>query len=214
MAEVDLQIVREFFEIHRFKVSTRWPQHEPERESDGGVQLYVQNAAAVLEAKDDDVALHPSRIAQVANGLVEIRPWHTDRFYASLIESNPVLTEFADASALGHATDFFGGELFATILVVSELPRTAEQRAQALRRILDAGVQHVLEFPAILEDLIERVALTGTYNGSSTLQLLQLLKRYRLLRSQQLEFTFPREQANYARNPRVETTASQEEGEK
>ncbi len=205
MAEVDLQIVREFFELHRFKVATRWPQHEPERDGDGGVQLYVQNAGAVVEAEDAEVALLPSRIGQIANGIVEIRPWHTDRFYASLIESNPVLTEFAGPGALGHASDFFGGEPFATILVVSELPRTAEQRAQALRRISEAGVQHVLEFPAILEDAIERVALTGTYSGSPTLQLLQLLKRYRLVRSQQLEFTFPREQATYSRNPRVDT---------
>jgi hypothetical protein len=207
MAEVDLQIVREFFELHRFKVATRWPQHEAERDSDGGVQLYVQNTGAVAPAEDADVALHPSRIGQIANGLVEIRPWHTDRFYASLVESNPVLTEFADPGALGHAAEFFGGEPFATILVVSELPRTAEQRAQALRRISEAGVQHVIEFPAILEDLFERIALTGTYNGSPTLQLLQLLKRYRLLRSQQLEFTFPRESASYGRNPRVDTAA-------
>jgi hypothetical protein len=207
MAEVDLQIVREFFELHRFKVATRWPQHDPERDSDGGVQLYVQNAGAVLEAEEADIALHAARIGQIANAIVEIRPWHTDRFYASLIESNPVLTEFADPGALGHATDFFGGEPFATILIVSELPRTAEQRGQALRRINEAGVQHVLEFPAILEDVIGRVALTGTYNGSPTLQLLQLLKRYRLLRSQQLEFTFPRESASYTKNPRVDTTA-------
>ena len=38
-----------------------------------------------------------------------------------------------------------------------------------------------------------KVVLNGTYTGSPTLQILQLLKRYRLLRNQQMEFTFPSE---------------------
>lgn len=207
MAGLDLQIVREFFELNHFKVATRWPQHVPQ--ADGGVQLYVQNAGAA-NPQQAETELHPSRLRSVGNAVVEVRPWHTDRLYASLVEGNPVLTQFAEPWALGHAADFFGGEPFATILVVSELPRTPEQRAQALRRVEQGGVRHVIEFPAILQDLTERVALSGSYTGSPTLELLQLLKRYRLLRSQQLEFTFGRESATYARNPRVDTTEDTE----
>lgn len=209
MAGIDLQIVREFFELNHFKVATRWPQHDPQGAGDGGVQLYVQNAGAV-DPQPAETELHPSRVRAIGNALVEVRPWHTDRFYASLIDGNPVLTQFAEPWSLGHAADFFGGEPFVTVLVISELPRTPEQRAQALRRVEQAGVGHVLEFPAILQDLTERVALSGSYSASPTLELLQLLKRYRLLRSQQLEFTFPRESAIYARNPRVETTPGDE----
>jgi hypothetical protein len=205
MAGIDLQIVREFFELNQFKVSTRWPQHDPQSGGEGGVQLYVQNAGAP-DGTDAETELHPSRIHAIGNAVVEIRPWHTDRFYASLIDGNPVLTQFAEPWSLSHAEEFFGGEPFTTILVISELPRTTDQRSQALRRIEETGVKHVLEFPAILQDLGERVALAGTYNGSPTLELLQLLKRYRLLRSQQLEFTFPRESVRYSRDPRVETT--------
>ena len=210
MAGIDLQIVREFFELNQFKVATRWPQHEPQ--GGEGVQLYVQNAAPDPEVKPG-TELFPGRIRGIGNAVVEVRPWHTDRFYASLIDGNPVLTQFAEPWSLGHAEEFFGGEPFATILIISELPRTPDQRAQALRRIEQTGVNHVLEFPAMLQDLAERVALAGSYHGSPTLELLQLLKRYRLLRSQQMEFTFGRESAQYARNPRVETTARADEGE-
>jgi hypothetical protein len=205
VADIDLQIVREFFELNRFNVITRWPQHDGPGAADGGVQLYVRNAGLVDDAKAD-VALHPAQIRRIRNAVVEIRPWHTERFYASLIDGNPILTQFAETEALGHAEDFFGGEEFTTILVVSELPRTAEQRAHAIKRIEQTGVRHVLEFPALLQDLIERVVLSGSYTGSPALQLLQLLKRYRLLRMQQLEFAFPRDPSPYRQGGTVDAT--------
>jgi hypothetical protein len=122
-----------------------------------------------------------------------------------------VLTQFAEPWALGHAADFFGGEPFSTILVISELPRTAEQRAQTLRRVEQAGMNHVIEFPALINDLIERVILSGSYTGSSTLQLIQLLKRYGVLRTQQLEFKFPREAPWPGANPRIDAQADADE---
>jgi len=42
---------------------------------------------------------------------------------------------------------------------------------------------------------------------SETLQLLRLLKRYRFIRNQQMEFSFPLEPVRVVETPRVETTA-------
>ncbi len=210
MAEVDLQLVREFFELNQFKVFTHWPQHDSDNTTDGGVQLYIERAATV-EAGDADSILTPVDLQRIHRAVVEVRPWHTDRFYASLIEANPVLTQFAEPWSLGHAQEFFGSDEFKRILIISELPRGAEQRSQAVLRLAQTSVDHVIEFPAILAELTERVMLSGTYAGSPTLQLLQHLKRYRLLRNQQLEFTFPREAHTTGPGPRVDTTATPDE---
>lgn len=193
MTDVDLQLVREFFELNLFRVTTNWRQHGTAGETgDVGLQLYVENTKPA-SGESLDVVLHPSDLPHLSYAVVEIRAWHTDRFYSSLIESNPGVTQFAEPWALGHARDFFGTDDFKTVLVVSELPRTAEQRVQALQRLRRSGVDHVIEFPNVLQSLASNVVLSGTYTGSPTLQLLQLLKRYRLLRNQQLEFTFSSE---------------------
>lgn len=190
MADVDLQLVREFFELNRFQVTTHWRQHDTQAHPEGGQQLFVENAQPA-DGRELDVVLHPSDLASIQYAVVEVRAWHTDRFYASVIDANPIVTQFAEPWALAPARDFFGTDQFATILVVSELPRTPEQRNQAVQRLAGTGVNHLIEFPAILNDLAQRVVLSGTYTGSPTLQFIQLLKRYKLLRHQQLEFTFP-----------------------
>jgi hypothetical protein len=212
MAEVDLQIVREFFELNRFMVTTHWPQHGPQGQVDGGVQLYIQNASP-LEDGAPDVLLHPAGLRRIVRAVVEVRPWHTERFYASLIESNPVLTQFAEPWTLGHAQDFFGTDDFKTILIISELPRTPDQRQQLVLKLAQTQVNHVLEFPVILKDLVERVMISGTYTGSPAMQVLQLLKRYRLFRNQQLEFTFPREAHAAGPGPRVDSDATPDPSE-
>ena len=195
MTDVDLQLVREFFELNLFRVTTNWRQHGTAGETgEVGLQLYVENTKPA-SGESLDVVLHPSDLPHLDYAVVEIRAWHTDRFYSSLIESNPGVTQFAEPWALGHARDFFGTDDFKTVLVVSELPRSAEQRIQALQRLRRSGVDHVIEFPNVLQSLASNVVLSGTYTGSPTLQLLQLLKRYRLLRNQQLEFTFSSEPA-------------------
>ena len=193
MTDIDLQLVREFFELNFFQVTTHWRQHDPvEVQGDGGLQLYVENAKPGPE-EALEMVLHPSDLPQLHYAVVEIRAWHTDRFYSSLIESNPGVAQFAEPSALGPAKDFFGTDDFKTILVVSELPRAAEQRAQAIQRLKRTGLDHLIEFASILQSLVGKVLLNGTYTGSPTLQVLQLLKRYRLLRNQQMEFSFPAE---------------------
>ena len=189
MTDVDLQLVREFFELNHFRVTTNWRQHDPESSGEGGLQLYVENTRHE-GSTEPEVLLDPIDLKRIHNAVVEVRAWHTDRFYSSLIESNPGVTQFAEPWALGHARDFFGSDEFKAILIVSELPRSAEQRTQAVQRIRRTGINHVIEFPSVLQSLSSNVVLNGTYTGSPTLQLLQLMKRYRMLRNQQLEFTF------------------------
>ncbi len=213
MSDVDVQIVREFFELNMFQAMTYWPpgQVRPYA-SDHAVLLFVQNTNAALPG-DLEFAINPTEIHRVARAMVDVRAWHGDRLYPSVVESNPVLTQFADSQSTALAGDVFGGMDFTTILVVSELPQSQDQRERSISLLQEAGVGHVLEFGAILRNLLSNVSANGSYALSPTLHMLRLLKRYRLVRHQQMEFTFATEPPPAASPPPVEVQHVQEERE-
>ena len=192
MTDVDLYLVREFFELNFFRVMTQWQQDTAVNRNERGLQLFVENADPTPE-HELGVVLFPDDLPHLDRAVVEVRPWHTDRFYSSVLESNPVITQFAEEESLGAARNYFGGASFKTILVVSELPVTPKQRARTICAIEDSKVDHILEFPTILRSILSRVSINGGYAASHALQTIQLLKRYRLVSDQQLEFGFPAE---------------------
>lgn len=191
MTDIDLCLVREFFEMQKFRVMSNWQQHGsgPHR-TDNGPQLFVENANPG-PLRDLGVVLGPGDLTDLHRAVVEVRAWHSDRFYSSVIESNPVVTLFAEHDALALAREFFGGEPFKTILVISELPISPEQRGRAVELIRESHVDHLLEFPTVLRTLVDSVSVNGTYAASHSLQTIQLLKKYRLVDDQQMEFKFP-----------------------
>jgi len=188
MDDVNLQLVREFFELNVFRVLTNW--HQDPRTLRGGErsgQLFVENASRT-PARELPVVLGESDISGIEQAVVEVRAWHADRFYPSVIEANPILSQFVSEDSLALARDVFTDLPFTTVLVVSELPVTLEQRNRSVDLLRTAGIAHILEFPVILRTLLNKVSINGSYAASSTLQTLRLLKRYKLVRNQQMEF--------------------------
>ena len=190
MDDVNLQLVREFFELNVFRVLTNWHQ-DPRtlRAGEQSGQLFVENASQPA-ARELPIVLGEGDVAGIERAVVEVRAWHADRFYPSVIEANPILSQFVSEDSLALAHDVFTGLPFTTVLVVSELPVTVEQRNRSVELLRAAGVAHILEFPVILRTLLNKVSINGSYAASSTLQTLRLLKRYKLVRNQQMEFPF------------------------
>jgi hypothetical protein len=211
MSYVTVQLVREFFELNAFHVMTYW-QHDTERArgAEHGLQLFVENTAPTLSSLLDPV-LRVGDVRAIPRAVVEVRAWHADRFYPSVIESNPVVLEVAGEESLARARQVFGGEDVRTILVVSELPTSAEPRLRAVSLLQQAGISHVLEFPTILRDILDRINPHVSYAPSHTLQTLRLLKRYDFIRYQQLEFPFPTEAPIAAATPSVDTAEEPED---
>ena len=210
MGDVNVQLVREFFELNLFQVMTNWQQSARFRPAEHSGQLFVQNTVPGLP-RELPFLLHPSDIASIERAVVEIRAWHGDRFYPSVIEANPVLYQFVSNESLALAGDVFGHASFATILVVSELPAGPELRSRSLGLLQQTGIGHVMEFPNILRDLVMRIDESGNYAASQTLQTLRLLKRYRLIRNQQMEFAFSAEAPLPEVPPRVDATETPDE---
>jgi hypothetical protein len=205
MSDVNLQLVREFFELNLFRVLTNW-QQDPRLSAQGDLtgQLFVENSNPG-SPRSLPFTLHPSDLTSIDRAVVEIRAWHTDRFYPSVIEAHPILTQFVSDSALALARDVFHQQDFATILVLSELPTSPEPRNRSLQLLQESRVDHVIEFPLVLQDLLQKVNVNTSYPASQTLQTLRLLKRYKLVRNQQMEFVFTMEAPPAAEAPRIDT---------
>jgi len=164
----------------------------PALAGDAPLLLFVENSRPEA-VRPVDFLIEPGDVAGLQRAVVEVRAWHADRFYASVIEANPVLGHVAYEETRQLARQVFGGREFATVLVISELPASPDARDRALRLLRDLDIDHVIEFPTLLEEVLFKVSAYGQYAPSATLQTLRLLKRYSLIRRLQLEFAFATE---------------------
>jgi len=71
---------------------------------------------------------------------------------------------------------------------VPGLPRNAKLRQQSIEVLRAKGVDGVISFRSILQELIASVHTNRNYQKSDLLQVLRLLKNYDLLKEPQLEF--------------------------
>jgi hypothetical protein len=76
------------------------------------------------------------------------------------------------------------------VLVISEASVIEPLWLKTEEMLRQNGVDHIIEFPTILGFLISYVEVNINYVESETLQLLRLLKRYGMVKSQQLELPF------------------------
>ncbi len=219
MSDLNMQLVREFFELNRFYVLPHWQCEEVSHSSENTSLLFVERAQTEAGV-EPEFLLRPADLPGVRRAVVEVRAWHADRVYPSTIDGNPVLGHVASQEMRDLAETVFGAAEFKTILVVSEFSAAPLVRARALQMLQGFGISHVLEFPTILADLLDGVSVNGNYAPSQTLQTLRLMKRYSFVRRQQMELSFPAagspESAPRAARsrPRVETVESPEgEGE-
>lgn len=213
MSDLNMQIVREFFELRLYHVLTHW-QHDDltPKGSDPGTLLFIEPQHTENEALPDFL-LTDIHLSHIPRAVVDIRAWHGDRFYPSVVEANPVLGRVAGRETQELAESIFGTDEFTTLLVISELPQSHAPRQRALACLQDLGIDHVIEFPTLLADMIQRINPHGHYTASPTLQLLRLLKRYDFIRRQQMELPFQVEPRSTTPLPNLETTSVEEENE-
>ncbi len=211
MSEINIQLVREFFELNRFRVLTHW-QHDEERRHgvESGLLLFVEQVGQETEGREAPGVLLDQRSVQgLQRAVVEVRAWHGDKFYPSVVESSPVLGHVASKEVRALAASVFGEQSVVSVLVISELPGKAKLRTRTLELIQAMGVEHVLEFSTMLASMLEKLSPQSNYAPSQTLQTLRLLKRYDLVQHQQLEFRFPLDPAPALLNPPVDVAVDE-----
>ncbi len=188
MSAVDETIVREYFEAHGFLVCQRRKYIVQARRKTGDeeVDLVVLNprAGAGLPAGFE---IASADLEKIPRAIVAVKGWHTEVFAPGVLAHQPKIFRFVEKKAVEEAQRLTGGETLMKILVVPGLPREAKTREKSIELLKAKGVDGVISFRAILQELLAGVRTNRNYQKSDLLQILRLLKNYGLLREPQME---------------------------
>ena len=196
MSAVDENIVREFFELHGFLVCQRRKYIVQTRQKTGNeeVDLIVLNPVATPPETSLDFEITPTMLRSVARAVVAVKGWHTELFAPGLLAHQPKIFRFVEPKAVEEARRLIGADGLLKILVIPGLPRDAKMRERSIELLRVKGVDGVISFRAILQDLLTGVKTNRNYEKSDLLQILRLLKNYDLLKEPQLELRLRRKQ--------------------
>lgn len=192
MADTNTKIVREFLEANNFSVITNRKFQLQKAEPAGrySIDLIAMNMQYTEPSAPLPMRLQADHVRRIPNIIVDVKGWHSGRLSPSVVSSSPELFNFISPNALEFAHEVFRGHPFKSILVISEASQTEALWHKTEDMLRERGVDHVLEFPTILNYLITHVEVNLNYVESETLQLLRLLKRYGLVKGLQLDLPF------------------------
>lgn len=189
MSAVDESIVREYFESHGFLVCQRrkYIVQSRQKTADEEIDLIVLNPRAAADTPPREFEITSAMLNQIARAIVAVKGWHTEVFAPGVLAHQPKIFRFVEKRAVEEAQRVVGGEGLVKILVVPGLPRDAKTRQRSIELLKAKGVDGVISFRSILQELISGVHTNRNYQKSDLLQVLRLLKNYDLLKEPQLE---------------------------
>jgi hypothetical protein len=189
MSAVDEGIVREYFELHGFLVCQRrkYIVQARQKSSDEEVDLIVLNPRASAPQPDESFEVTSETLKTIARAIVAVKGWHTEVFAPGVLAHQPKIFRFVEKRAVHAAQRLVGGEGLRKLLVAPGLPRDAKLRQNSIELLRAKGVDGVISFRSILQELIASVHTNRNYQKSDLLQILRLLKNYDLLKESQME---------------------------
>jgi len=188
MAAVNQDIVREFFEMHGFLVRQDRKYIMRGKTEDDGIDFLVWNPKKRERAGELPFVLTSDDIGRVERALVVVRGWHTEVFSAAVLENSPEIFRFVSPAVLKQALQAFGLDSEPMkILVVPALPTGAEAKDESIKTLRAKGIDAVIPFKTILAELITQIETNRNYDKSDVLQVIRVLKNYKLFKEPQLE---------------------------
>ena len=187
MSAIDEGIVREYFEQNGFLVrQVRKYQVTARRKSgDEEIDLIVYNPSWERGSRRPDFLLFSNELPLIQRAVISVKGWHTNVFSPGILKSSPEIFRFLEQNVLKEATRLFplpgpdGEESDLTkILVLPSLPTAEPFRSQSVAVLKERGVDAIISFRAMLQDLIDRTEINQNYTKSDTLQVIRLLKNY------------------------------------
>jgi hypothetical protein len=192
MPAVSEAIVREYFELQGFFVRQQRKFITPARLEDDDIDFFVINARPEPKAVLPFV-LSGADLGGVARAGVVVKGWHTDPFGPGLLANAPEIFRFLQPAVFQQATRSFGGEGPLTkLLVVPALPAAEEGRRQSIEMLRAKGIDGVIPFGTMLQELIDQIEINRNYQKSDLLQVLRILKNYDFIKEPQLELFKPK----------------------
>ena len=188
MSAVNEAIAREYFETLGYLVSQPC-KYTPARhkKADEELDLLIIHPQIREHRVPEGLVWTSADLQTVARAVVGVRGWHTDRFYAATFEQTPEMLRFAERAARRAAALRLGAEPVAAVLCLPELPASGELKEKTLLALKERGIDGVLSFRTMLQELVAKVDVNRNYDKSDMLQMLRILKVYGLVRDPQLE---------------------------
>ena len=139
--------------------------------------------------------LFSSDLPNVSRAIVSVKGWHTTRFSPAILRSSSDIFTFLEKDVLKKAEELFsidpdnaeGLGPLKKILVLPGLPTQDPHRRQSIELLREHGVDAVLSFRAMLQDIIAKIEVNHNYEKSDLLQTLRILKNYDMIQAPQLE---------------------------
>ncbi len=189
MSGVNETIAREFFEELGFLVQQprKYTVAARPKRADEEVDLLILNPGVAETRLPDRLIWSAADLAGVVRGIVRVLGWHTDRFSPAMLETKPEVFRFAEPEAVRRISAQLGEGPLAKILCLPGLSHSDELKQRTLAILKERGIDGVLSFPFMLQELVRRIEVSKSYEKSDLLQVLRILKSYDLIKSPQLE---------------------------
>ncbi len=199
MAGVDEAIVREYFELNGFLVRQmrRFPVQPRSKRLDESIDLLIENPAGKADARRPQFVLFSNELPLIQRAVVFIKPWNAHRTIPGMLRGSSEFIKFLEKEVTKHADELFAlpesqaealdSQPFLKILVLPMLPSHEPHKGQSTALLQEAGVDAVITFRAMLQDIVGKIDVTHNYEKSDHLQLLRLLKNFDMIKSPQME---------------------------
>lgn len=197
MAGFDENIVREYFELNGFLVRQlrKYQVQARKKRADEEIDLLVYNPAPEEAAPARGFQLFSGDIRSIHRALVVVKGWHTSSFTPRMLRQSNKIFDFLKKDVLDAVDQYFAEDRdligkvdpVSRILVLPGLPATEPHREESIALLKEHGINFIVTFRTILENLLQGIEANYSYQKSEALHLLRLLKIYDMIRAPQME---------------------------
>ncbi|MFP4070308.1 MAG: hypothetical protein ACLFVC_09045 [Opitutales bacterium] len=200
MSGFDEEIVREYFELNGFFVRQlrKYQVQSRKKRTEETIDLLVHNPNAASEPVESGFQLFSKDIRTIRRAIVVVMAWHHSRFTPAMLKSSSKAFDFLKKDVLQKAEEYFrldasevedarlDARSFRRILIVPGLPTGDPQRSESIELLKAQGVDGIIAFSTILENLLRSVEVNHSYAKSDLLQLMRILKIYDMVKEPQM----------------------------
>lgn len=199
MAGFDENIVREYFELNGFFVRQlrKHMVQTRKKQWDEVDDLVIYNPSAA-EGASFGFQLFASDMANLRSAVVGVKGWNASKFSPAILKSSPKTCDFLKKEVISKIDSYFQTEPvddetavdpyrdYSKLIVVPAFPSSDAHREECTTLLKEQGVDGVIAYRTILENLLRQVAVNHSYSKSEILQMLRVLKIYDMIREPQM----------------------------
>lgn len=188
MSAVSEIIVREYFELNGFFVHQQRKYIPRTEEDDEEIDFMVYNPRHQNVLDKLPMILTSESIQYIGCAIVSVKGWHTEVITPSIVKRmESDLIRLVGKESEKYITQLkIQPQSLLKIVVIPALTTNAEQREKTLQMFSSLGINSIIQFKTILNELIEKVQVNHNYSKSDVLQTIRILKAYDLFKEPQM----------------------------